>query len=194
VSATAATRAGMVDGRPETTQEAVARAVREVPGITHVLLLETWAGNRRPFRCVVYRADGSWVGSTGGCTGESRSLHAGERIVAQDLQRARNNAEQDRERVEDEILARLRSGGHAVATPKPDQIGLRLEHIFAETCSQTIDRYCRTHDYAWSARCNCYAGGGGHSQNSGRCTSTNVIDRSAKHREVAICSGCRRHA
>lgn len=92
---------------------------------------------------------------------------------------------------DDEILARLSCGGNAVETPKADQIGLRLDPIFAETCWQTIGRYCRTHDYAWSGRCNCYAGGGGHSRNSGRCTTTNVIDRAAKHHEVAICARCR---
>lgn len=44
---------------------------------------------------------------------------------------------------------------------------------------------------AWSARCDCYAGGGGHSPNSGRCGARDVMDPTHRPGEPAVCEECR---
>ena len=52
---------------------------------------------------------------------------------------------------------------------------------------------------AWAARCECYAGGPGHSPNSGRCgcrhdgrVGHGVLDPTAKSGEPALCESCRK--
>lgn len=45
--------------------------------------VESWDGNYRPYRAKVYRADGSYVGTTGACSTPSRALAAGARLASE---------------------------------------------------------------------------------------------------------------
>lgn len=43
--------------------------------------IEPWSGSRRPWRAKVYRADGSYLGTTGGCATPNAAIAAASRLA-----------------------------------------------------------------------------------------------------------------
>ena len=54
----------------------------------YTVKIENWSGSQRPYRAKVYRADGSFVGTTGGCSSPGRAKDAAAQIVASDKAKA----------------------------------------------------------------------------------------------------------
>lgn len=69
-----------------------------------------------------------------------------------------------------------------------DQDALGISRADGETVNAALRR-----SIAWTARCNCYCGGAGHSVNSGRCGATHVFDPAQDLGGFARCAPCRKN-
>jgi hypothetical protein len=54
-------------------------------GNGYTVKVESWSGNRRPYRAKVYSPEGKYVGTTGGCSSPSSAIESARRIALKDL-------------------------------------------------------------------------------------------------------------